>query len=186
MSSVVPLPHHFFERSALEVAPALLGRRLHGPGDVVLEITEVEAYLPHDTACHAHRGRTPRTAPMFGPAGHLYVYLCYGIHHLLNIVTEREGTPGCVLIRGARVVAGHTVVQERRGGRLDLRGPGKVGQALALDVSWSGASLADSWPAHALAVAGDAVEDGVLTGPRVGIDYASPEHRAAPWRYWIP
>ena len=123
----------------LEIGPALIGAFV-AHGEVVLRITETEAYRwPGDTACHARAGRTARTAPLFGPAGRAYVYLCYGIHHLLNIVTGPDGEAQAVLVRSAEVVAGHDRVRQRRGrlGRGQLAGPGKVGQALALDVTFT-------------------------------------------------
>jgi DNA-3-methyladenine glycosylase len=153
------------------------------PDGVVLRITETEAYTGDDTACHAHRGRTPRTEPLFGPPAHLYVYLCYGIHHLLNLVTDRDGTVGCVLIRAATVVDGHGLVRSRRRGRLDLKGPGKVGQALGLDVSWSCRPLATTHPSPQLAVLEGTPSATFHTAPRVGIDYAAPADRDRPWRF---
>jgi DNA-3-methyladenine glycosylase len=167
-------------RPTLEVAQGLIGWVLvHG--EVQLQIVETEAYLPGDSAAHAWRGRTPRNAPMFGPPGHLYVYLCYGIHQLVNIVTEPEGTPGAVLIRGGRVLTGQELVRQRRGGRLDCIGPGKVGAALGLHTGMSGLPLGGQvqlWPGEA--------PGPILAGPRVGIDYALPEDRAAPWRFRVP
>ena len=177
------LPPAWFARSAPEVAPDLLGRHLAMPDGVVLRITETEAYTGDDTACHAHRGKTPRTAPLFGPPGHLYVYLCYGIHHLLNLVTDHDGTVGCVLVRAATVVDRHPLVRARRSGRLDLKGPGKVGQALALDVSWSGRPLATTVPSTQLAVFRGTPPASIVTAPRVGIDYAAPEDRDRLWRF---
>jgi DNA-3-methyladenine glycosylase len=171
------LPLSDFDRSTLEVARAMLGCSIHVEG-VELRIVETEAYLPGDSAAHAYRGRTVRNAPMFGPPGRAYVYLCYGIHHLLNFVTEAKGRPAAVLIRGCQVQAGHAAVEARRGGRLDLIGPGKVGQGLGLDLSWNGMLLAG-----ALRVSRGPAPTEVLAGPRVGIDYALPEHRDAPWRF---
>lgn len=118
------------------VAPSLMGRFIrHGP--VVVRITEVEAYAgPEDSASHARFGRTVRTAPMWAEAGLAYVYLCYGVHWMLNVVIGEEGRAGAVLIRAAEVVVGQPVVEARRGGRrgLDLlAGPGRVAQGL--DVS---------------------------------------------------
>lgn len=177
------LPHRFFERPTVEVARDLLGRHLAMPDGVVLRVTETEAYRFDDTACHAHKGRTPRTAPMFGPPGYLYVYLCYGIHHLLNLVTEGEGTACCVLVRGCTVVGGHARVHARRGGPRDLKGPGKVGQALGLDVSLSGLPLSTRRPLEGLAVlSGQPVLEHHTT-PRIGIDYAEPADRAREWRF---
>jgi len=172
------LPPAFYDRPTLDVARDLLGAVVVR-GEVRLRIVEAEAYLPGDTAAHASRGRTPRNAPMWGPPGHAYVYLCYGIHHMLNLVTEPDGVPAAVLIRGCEVVGGHELVRARRGrGGLDLIGPGKVGQALGLDTSWSGAPL--DGELHVVAGPPPAA---VLTSPRVGIDYALPEHRDAPWRF---
>lgn len=177
------LPPSWFRRPAPVVAPDLLGRHLEAPGGVVLRITETEAYTGDDTACHAHRGRTPRTEPLFGPPGRLYVYLCYGIHHLLNVVTAPEGTVGCVLVRACTVVAGQDTVLARRGGRLDLRGPGKVGQALALDVGWTGRPVATTRPLHSLAVTEGTPAPHHHAAARVGIDYAAPHDRARLWRF---
>jgi DNA-3-methyladenine glycosylase len=115
---------------------------------------------------------------MWGPPGHLYIYLCYGIHILVNLVTEAEGRPAAVLIRAAEVVTGHETVRSRRGGRLDLIGPGKVGQALGLDLAWSGRSLGQG-----LRVVRGPAPSEVRTAPRVGIDAADPADVAACWRY---
>lgn len=99
------LPRSFYERPTLEVARDLLGMTLvHGARRG--RIVEVEAYPPDDPAAHACRGRTPRTEVLFGPGGHAYVYLSYGIHECLNVSCEPEGAPGCVLIRGLDFVSG--------------------------------------------------------------------------------
>src|SRR3954453_1323710 len=108
------LPQSFYARDALDVAETLLGKLLQR-GEVVLRITEVEAYRhPNDTANHCRMGRTPRNAPMWGPPGHAYVYLCYGIHRMLNLVTNDEGEGAAVLIRSCEPVAGLATVAERR------------------------------------------------------------------------
>src|SRR5688572_26549600 len=100
------LPQSFYARDALVVAEELLGQHIHC-GGVVLRITEVEAYRhPDDSASHCRMGRTPRNAPMWGPPGHAYVYLCYGIHSMLNFVTDREGEGAAVLIRSCEPVRG--------------------------------------------------------------------------------
>ncbi|PIE17143.1 MAG: 3-methyladenine DNA glycosylase [Proteobacteria bacterium] len=177
------LPQAFCRRDALEVAPALIGKRL-ARGGVVLEITEVEAYRPGDTASHTSRGRTARNAPMWGPAGCAYVYLCYGMHQLLNLVTNEDGEGAAVLIRACRPVAGLDEVRARRGGRRGpalLTGPGKVGQALAIDGSFNGHPLYE--PGGLALLDGPAPAEGLLVGPRVGIDYADPADRDAPWRF---
>src|SRR5688572_32880768 len=129
----------FFERPADLVARELLGsavvRRIRGER-IALTISETEAYLgPHDLACHAARGRTARTEVMFGPPGHAYVYLIYGMHHCVNAVTEREGHAAAVLIRALEPGPG---VQ----GRTD--GPGRLCKALEIDRSHNGLDLTRS------------------------------------------
>lgn len=177
-----PLPPDFYLRDTAAVARDLVGARL-ARAEVVLEITEVEAYRgPADTASHARAGRTARNAPMFGPVGRAYVYLCYGIHSMLNVVAHRPDEAGAVLIRSARVLEGQATVADRRGGREGpdaVAGPGKVGAALALDVGWSHHDLTapgglELWP-------GERPE--LVAGPRVGIDYAAETDRTAPLRF---
>jgi DNA-3-methyladenine glycosylase len=153
-------------------------------GGVTLRISEVEAYRwPGDTACHARHGRTERNAALWGPPGTAYVYLCYGIHHMLNLVTGEDGEAQAVLVRACEPVAGLATIRRRREGARGpalLTGPGKVGAALDLDLSLCG---------HRLYVRGPLeVREGepparILRGPRVGIAYARREHRAAPWRF---
>ncbi|MDB4976300.1 MAG: DNA-3-methyladenine glycosylase [Myxococcaceae bacterium] len=176
------LPQSFYAREALEVAVDLVGKLLrHGP--VTLRITEVEAYrFPADTANHCRFGKTARNAPMWGPPGHAYVYLCYGLHQMLNISTDAEGRGAAVLVRACEPVAGLEHVQARRGGKQGpvlLTGPGKVGSALALDTSFCHAPL---YRPGALEVLDAEPPRALLVGPRVGIDYAEPLHRSAPWR----
>ncbi len=178
-----PLPLRFFARDVLEVAPALLGQLLCREG-VVLRITEVEAYRwPGDTACHARSGQTPRNAALWGPPGRAYVYLCYGVHSLLNVVTGEAGNAQAVLVRACEPLEGMSyVVQRRRGttGPTLLAGPGKVGQALALDATWSGHPL---YQPEGLTLCAGPVPAAIAVGPRIGIDFAAPEHRALPWRF---
>lgn len=177
------LPQSFYERDSLVVAPALLGKLLCHEG-VVLRISEVEAYCyPDDTASHCRMGRTPRNSPMWGPPGHAYVYLCYGMHQMLNVVTNRAGEGAAVLIRSCEPVEGEAIIAARRRGAkgpVALTGPGKVGAALGLSTAHSGAPLFVGDGLHIL----DAREPTTyLAGPRVGIGYASPEHQRAPWRF---
>jgi DNA-3-methyladenine glycosylase len=151
---------------------------------VVLRISEVEAYCyPHDSANHCRMGRTSRNEPMWGPPGHAYVYLCYGMHQMLNLVTNRDGEGAAVLIRSCEPVAGIELIRERRGGLegpTQLTGPGKVGAALGLTTRSSGQPLFDGSDVHVL----DApMLEHWLVGPRVGIGYATPEHQRAPWRF---
>ncbi len=165
-------------------APALLGQLLVRD-DVALRITEVEAYGgPEDSASHARHGHTARNAPMWGPAGRAYLYFCYGVHWMLNVVTGPEGEASAVLIRGAEVVAGLETVLGRRRASRDTpalcAGPGKVAQALGLDKSFDGHDL--------LAAGGLELRPGsppgrILQGPRLGIGFAAPEDQARAWRF---
>ena len=183
MDSVVQvLPQSFYARECLEVAIDLVGKLVcHGP--VTLRITEVEAYrFPGDTANHCRFGKTVRNAPMWGPAGHAYVYLCYGIHQMLNLVTDVEGRGAAVLIRACEPVEGLAHVRARRGERTGpvlLTGPGKVGSALGLDTSFSGAAL---FTRGGLSVLDAPPAGGLVIGTRGGVDYPDPAHRDAPWR----
>jgi len=184
------LERDFFSRPTLNVARSLLGvrlvRRLNGHLLSGL-IVETEAYIGQDdTACHAHKGYTPRTATMFGRAGVAYVYLVYGMHHMLNIVTEAEGRPCAVLIRAIEPLAGRTHMQAHRGRhRRNLtNGPARLCQALAIDRTFNGRALCranELWLESGRAVP----EALVSTGPRVGIGYAALKDRQAPWRFWV-
>jgi DNA-3-methyladenine glycosylase len=104
----------FFDRSVHVVARELIGWRL-GMGETAGIIVETEAYEASDPACHAYIGKTARNEVLFGPPGHAYVYLSYGIHRLLNFVTEPEGTASAVLIRALEPTAGIELMRERRG-----------------------------------------------------------------------
>jgi DNA-3-methyladenine glycosylase len=178
----------FFERDALEVAGDLLGCEVAFDG-VRVRLTEVEAYrFPGDTANHARMGRTDRNAPMWGPAGHLYVYLCYGLHQMVNVVTGPEGHAAAVLLRAAEPVEGAERIRARRGGRTgptSLDGPGKLGAALGLSTAHSGARLylaPEDAPSGAPVLHPRRISPRPAHGPRIGIDYAAPADRLAPWR----
>lgn len=166
----------------LEVAPALLGARL-SHGGVSVRLTEVEAYDGSgDPGSHAYRGRTPRTATMFGPAGRLYVYFTYGMHHCCNVVTGPDGVASAVLLRAGEIVSGHDLARERRPGVPDhqlARGPANLCRSLGLDRSHDGSDLLEG-PIRL--VPGERVIAEPATGPRVGLRGA-PEW---PWRFWIP
>jgi len=176
------LSRSFYDRPTLDVARDLLGRRLVCAGGGTQRagrIVEAEAYIgPEDLACHASRGRTPRTEVMFGPPGYAYVYIVYGMHHCLNAVTEREGFPAAVLIRALEPEAG-----------LDSRtdGPGRLCRALAIDRSFNGADLTGP---RLFVEAGDRpastpiAEELVASGSRVGVGYAG-EWADKPWRFWL-
>ncbi|KAG6509954.1 DNA-3-methyladenine glycosylase-like isoform X1 [Zingiber officinale] len=179
------LHQNFFLIDSLELAPRLLGKFLRRD-DVILQITEVEAYRPNDSACHGRFGITSRTAPVFGPGGHAYVYLCYGLHMMLNVVADKEGVGAAVLIRSCAPINGLETIQERRGQNTEkpvlLTGPGKVGQALGLTTAWSNHSL---YSPGGLELLDGPLPEKILVGPRVGIEYALPEHATAPWRFAI-
>jgi DNA-3-methyladenine glycosylase len=182
------LAREFYQRPTQEVARDLLGKlavRNHPDGDVVVRLTEVEAYLGvDDPACHTFGGRrTPRTETMWGEAGHAYVYLVYGLHHCLNVVTVGPGEPEAVLIRGAEVVQGLELVRMRRGS--DVRdnsltdGPGKLCRALAIDLRDDGSNLSELDSSIRIHDDGyRAAEESVRRLPRVGVDYAG---EAASW-----
>jgi DNA-3-methyladenine glycosylase len=153
-------------------------------------IIETEAYAgAGDRASHAYGGRrTKRTEPMFGPAGTAYVYLCYGIHHLFNVVTGAVGTPHAVLIRAGRPLAGEPLMRRRRGPVAAasglLAGPGSLAKALGIRTRHSGVSLLGDlvW----IEDQGLRIEEGAMTvGPRVGVDYAGPDARR-PYRFRLP
>ncbi len=149
-SDAMILSQSFYSRPTRQVAQDLLGQVLvhqTPQGLTSGRIVEVEAYLPkNDPGCHAARGMTPRNQVMFGPAGHAYVYFCYGNHYLFNVVTEKVGTPGAVLIRALEPVEGAGLMAKRRG-RLDIddrgltNGPGKLVQALGITKQYNGAKL---------------------------------------------
>jgi DNA-3-methyladenine glycosylase len=182
---VTLLPPSFYARDALEVAYDVLGAELRY-GDVRLRITEVEAYRhPGDTANHCRSGRTARNAPMWGPPGHAYVFLCYGIHSLLNFVTNREGEGAAVLIRACEPLDGLEHIRARRGGARGpalTTGPGRVTSALGIDTSHSGAPL---FVPGGLEVHRGTPARSIVAGPRIGIDYAEPRDRSAPYRIAI-
>jgi DNA-3-methyladenine glycosylase len=139
------LPRRFYARSTVEVARDLLGKVLvHGPTAGI--IVETEAYLGgEDLAAHSARGLTNRTRVIFGPPGHAYVYLIYGMYECLNLVAEQAGHPGCVLIRALEPVAGIDLMGERRGLGRKLEqlanGPGKLTVAMGITRSHNGADV---------------------------------------------
>lgn len=172
----------FLAEDVLEVAPRLLGAVLvHG--DVAVRLTEVEAYAGEaDPGSHAFRGPTARNDVMFGPAGHLYAYLIYGMHVCANVVTGAEGTASAVLLRAGEVVAGHDVARSRRPGAGDrdlARGPARLCRALGITLEHGGVNLG-AGPVQLHPAPQPAAT--VSTGPRVGLRQAGDR----PWRYWLP
>ena len=194
-----PLDRSFYSRPTLTVAEALLGKVLvhrTREGRAAGMIVETEAYIgEHDPACHAAPGPTRRNAPLYGPPGLAYVYLNYGIHYLVNAVTEAEGHPAAVLIRALHPIEGLTLMRRRRGaddrGVADsalCRGPGNLTRALGITLA---DNLLDLTPRLAGARSGRAgrlwIEDRGLKrgrvswGPRIGIRVGTDK----PWRCWI-
>ena len=187
----VKLPRDFYLRDdVVEISRDLLGMVLctklnrHTTKAI---ITETEAYAGvGDKASHAYRGRrTKRTEPIFGEGGAAYVYLCYGIHHLFNVVTNEAETPHAVLIRAATPLEGAALMQNRRNKReIDktlLAGPGSVAQALGITTELTGVSLLGNkiWIEEQVPAVGPIK---IEIGPRIGIDYAQ-EDASRPYRF---
>ena len=183
------LPREFYERPTLTVAKELLGKVLvhrTPAGDAAGMSVEAEAYIGEDDpACHAAPGPTRRNAPLYGPPGHAYVYLNYGIHYLVNAVTEVEGHPAAVLIRALAPVDGVALMRKRRapaGRHVDdahlCRGPGNLTRALGITLTDNLLDLVSS----RLAIEDRGHVPGAVTwGPRVGITVGVDR----PWRCWI-
>ena len=154
---ITPLMRPFFEQSTLTVAEDLLGKLLVFNGFRGI-ITETEAYIgKDDPACHAARGRTPRTEIMFGPAGHSYVYFIYGMYHCLNFVTETIDFPAGVLIRSIKLIEPESIV---------LNGPGKLCRHLGITCEHYGLDIVNS---SDFFVADVGLKYAALTTPRIGI-----------------
>jgi len=155
-------------QSAIDLAPVLLGkilcRRLQDGEVLRYRITETECYVANDTACHAHRGKTPRNSVMYEIGGMAYIYLCYGIHNLLNVITGEIDNPEAVLIRGVE----------------GFNGPGKLTKFMKIDRTLNGIDLTIS---KELWIEDDGVQFEYITTPRIGIDYASAEDKAWLWRF---
>ena len=166
-------PAKFRGRNTVALARWLLGKvlvRTTPQGAVALTITQVEAYNgERDLACHASKGRTKRTEVMYQPGGRWYVYLCYGVHEMLNLVTGPADYPAAILVRGLE----------------SMSGPGRLTKRLGIDrklndviaTRTAGLHLED----HGLVPARGSIK----SGPRIGVDYAGPVWAAKPWRFWI-
>ena len=157
-----------YELDAVCAAPKFLGKLLcrNISGEIIkLRITETESYFGEDdTACHASKGKTARTQTLYEPGGVAYIYLCYGIHHLLNFVTGEKDFPQAVLIRGVE----------------GFGGPGKLTKRLGINKSLNGESLVTS---DEIWVEDDGFTCAFATSRRVGIDYATEEYKNKPWRF---
>jgi DNA-3-methyladenine glycosylase len=176
------LNHGFYDRPVLEVAVDLLGCVV-SHGDTSGVIVETEAYHHSEPACHAFVGLTPRTRVLFGPPGCAYVYRSYGIHALLNAVCEPEGVGAAVLIRALEPLSGLDLMRERRGlqSPFDLcSGPGKLTQALDIELELNGSDLVDG-PVRILPRPAGWEQVDHVAGPRVGITKAA----ELPWRFSV-
>jgi DNA-3-methyladenine glycosylase len=185
------LKRNFYNRKTIKVAQDLLGKflvRKIGGKKLTGKIVETEAYVgPNDLASHASRGKTVRTAPMFGPPGYSYVYLVYGLNYCFNIVTEKKDYPAAVLIRALEPTDEIDLMLRRRHSPPDDRnitnGPGKLCQAMKIDKKLNDLDLTKNvlW-----------VEDRgikikpseIITAKRIGVDYAG-EYKNKPWRFYL-
>ncbi len=159
----------FFSRDALEVAPELVGKilvhRLPDGIELRERIAETEAYRgEEDLACHASKGRTPRTELLYGESGIIYIYLCYGMHWLMNVITGEKDSPQGVLIRAGA----------------DHNGPAKLTKALQLDGSCNGSPIYDN---SEIWIEDDGYVPELKKAPRVGIDYAGDYWKNVEWRF---
>ena len=184
------LKKDFYHRDTIQVAKDLLGKKLlrRRKGRILSGmIVETEAYLSRsDSASHAFKGQTPRNTVMFGPAGRAYVYFVYGLHYMFNVVTEEKGSPGAILIRAVEALEGLHQMQARRkkSGKDLTNGPAKLCQAMVIDKSLNGWDLTCGktlWLEDYKAIP----DTWVLSGPRIGIDYADPKDRQANLRFLV-
>ena len=165
------LPREFFIRDVLAVAPELIGKtmvvRLREDDYVRLMINDVEAYRGNeDKACHASKGRTPRTEIMFHEGGHLYIYFIYGMYWMLNVVAGPESVPHAVLIRGAGL----------------YKGPGVLTKSTGIDRSFYGEDLVIS---DRIWFEDTGANPAFKTGPRIGIEYSGDYWMTRPWRFFV-
>ena len=178
LSGMTTLPRAFYDRDTVEVALGLLGKclvRSNGAATRIGRIVEVEAYVgPEDLACHSSRGMTARNRTMFGPPGHAYVYMVYGMHHCLNAVTESEGHASAVLLRALEPVAGIEA---------PTNGPGRLCKAMGIDRRLDGRDLTGD---------GFFIAEGpgdppapIVKRPRIGVDYAGPRWAGRLLRFYI-
>jgi DNA-3-methyladenine glycosylase len=185
------IPRSFFRQSTLQIARALLGMRLvkteYGRRRSGI-IIETEAYIGReDLGCHASRGgRTARNAVMFGPPGLAYVYFNYGMHWMLNVVTEKEDFPAAVLVRAMIPAEGRDAMRRRRSGREPVAGgPAMLCQAMRIDGRWNGYDLCEKKSQLFLERAYAIPEEGVTIGPRVGLNTVPEPWRSIPWRFRV-
>ena len=187
---MIRLDLSFYHQPTLQMARGLLGKQLvrvlNGQRLSGL-VVETEAYIGEaDRACHASRGRTPRTEVMYGPPGHAYVYFIYGMHHCFNVVTEEEGFPAAVLIRALEPLEGLEWMRRHRPGRPDgqlTNGPGKLCAALAIDRTLNGVDLCAS-RVFFIERGRIVADEDIATSLRIGIR-SDEVARSRPWRFYI-
>lgn len=178
------LPRELYELETPYLARLLLGKLLvhEAPGGRTAgRIVETEAYLSHrDPASHSARGETPRNAAMFGPPGHTYVYVSYGVHLCFNVVTAARGIGEAILVRALEPIDGLDLMRERRGVKSDVdlcSGPGKLTQAMGLTLALNGVDLVEGplgiWEIEGLPVDDSEAVTGIVTSQRVGISQAA-------------
>jgi len=182
----------FFSRSTLEVARDLLGAclvRVENGRRLAGLIVETEAYRgEEDLGCHARAGRTPRTQVMYGPPGHAYIYFTYGMHWLLNFVTEKQDFPAAVLIRALQPLEGLEVIAARRAGQPPPRwtdGPAKLTQALGIDGKLNGIDVCAPESSIFVEYGHPVPAASVTTGPRVGLNSVPEPWKSVPWRFRV-
>jgi len=187
------IQREFYQRAALDVARDLLGCRLvrfykgHPLAGVIME---TEAYQGEDDlGCHASAGKTPRTSVMYGPSGHAYVYFTYGIHWLLNAVTDGEGIPAAVLIRAIRPVSGEEIMAQNRPYNAHklgwTNGPAKLTQALAIDGSFNTTDLCSKERGLWIENGNHIPDNLVQRTARIGLNSVPEPWRSIPWRFVV-
>jgi DNA-3-methyladenine glycosylase len=189
---MAPLSRAFYDRSALIVARELIGAelvRLLPTGQCIRgRIVETEAYTGEDMASHGRKRVTLRNAPMWGQPGHAYVYLCRGIHWMLNVVAEPEGQPAAVLFRAIEPLEGLELIAQRRAGRSQLEwtsGPGRLASALDVTDALNTADMTTT-ESGLWIEPGEQPADGRLrTGPRIGLGKTPEPWLSIPWRFWM-
>jgi DNA-3-methyladenine glycosylase len=186
------LTEDFFARNTIDVAQDLLGKRLvriSGNSRIAGIITETEAYRSEeDLACHCRAGKTPRTEVMYGPPGRAYVYFIYGMHWLLNFVTEETDFPGAVLVRAIHPLEGLEVIASRRGHQPPQKwtdGPAKLCQALDIDGDINGINICQSGAELFVEDAPAIAHDSISSGPRIGLNGVPEPWRSIPWRFVV-
>lgn len=184
-----PLPADWYARPVLDVARDLLGCLVvhdSAEGRVAVRLSEVEAYAGQaDPGSHAYRGPTRRTAVMFGPPGHAYVYFSYGMHWCMNLVCRPEGTASAVLLRAGEVVEGLDLARTRRAGARDrdlARGPARLTRALGISGGLDGSPVTAADGPLRVCAGTPVPTAAIRSGPRVGVAGAG---STQPWRFWV-